>query len=256
MEGFPRREHPSAPPDQLGAARKGVQGTGTAGAAREDYLWKRYDDSSSRNRFSVGGDGRFLGSLRNIGSLRSPATARLCAAPGMQWGRIRASSDAGAGAGLSLRPDSAVGDAAKRAAAPASSGPLSGELRRLESALPGFKTPRKLPGFGTVAKAKSVKGVGQGERARSETLQGLGKLMYLEASEVVCAKVVVPHQGLGARERKIRAKKAILHGWLCSALACTGCNKGEELKEDAPKWPRPRRLELSAVLTTALSFSL
>lgn len=102
-----------------------------------------------------------------------------------------------------------------------------------------------------VAVAKSVKGVGQGEKGRPESLEGLGKLIYLEAAEVDFVKVVVPHHGLGAKNKPRLRKRALIDVFVLPWLAGAG-NKGEELREDSPKWPRPSRLVLSAVLTWAL----
>lgn len=49
---------------------------------------------------------------------------------------------------------------------------------------------------------KSVKRVGQGGKARPQTLEGLGKLIYLEAKELDFVKVIiVPHHGLGAKDK-------------------------------------------------------
>lgn len=99
--------------------------------------------------------------------------------------------------------------------------------------------------------AKSVKEVGQGEKARPESLEGLSKLIYLEASEVDFVKVVVPHHGLGAKNKPRLRKRALIDVFVLPWPAGAG-NKGEELREDSPKWPRPSRLVLSAVLTSAL----
>lgn len=61
-----------------------------------------------------------------------------------------------------------------------------------------------------VTMAKSVKGVGQWKKARPESLEGLGKIMYLEANEVDFVKVVVLHLGLGAKSKPRLRKRALI----------------------------------------------
>lgn len=76
---------------------------------------------------------------------------------------------------------------------------------------------------------KSVKGVGQGEKAKPETLEGLCKLIYLEANEVDFVKVVVPHHGLGAKNKPRLRKRALIDVFVLPWPAGAG-NKGEELR--------------------------
>lgn len=64
-------------------------------------------------------------------------------------------------------------------------------------------------------------------------------------------EVVVPHHGLGAKDKPRLRKRALMDVFVLPWPARAG-NKGEELREDSLKWPRPPRLALSAVLTTAL----
>ena len=91
--------------------------------------------------------------------------------------------------------------------------------------------------------AKSVK-TGQ------ETLEGLGKLFYLKASKVDFVKIVVCTTALEPKTNP--SWEASLDRSLCSAVACRGREQRRGAKEDPLKWPRPPRLPLSVVLTTAL----
>jgi len=69
---------------------------------------------------------------------------------------------------------------------------------------------------------KSVKGVVHGKKARPESLEGLGKLIYLEATEVDFVKVVVPHHGLGAKNKPRLRKRALIDVFVLPGLQGLG----------------------------------